>query len=209
MRYILEVVADGFEMPLAEAQDFEATLFGLVASTDDMREGTRAFLEKRKAAVPGGDRFDARRAAACDSLSSSRGSRLRHRAALEGARAALREPACPTTPSTSAGARRLRDAPAAASASPPSGAGPRPSSASGCLIRGETPHFDYIASAASHGIMRAAAATGVPVAFGVLTTNSAEEAIARAGDGDGQQGARSGAGGLRDGPLFQTLEPRP
>ena len=46
----------------------------------------------------------------------------------------------------------------------------------GCLIRGETPHFDYIAQAASHGIMRAAQETGVPIAFGVLTTNTAEEA---------------------------------
>jgi len=51
----------------------------------------------------------------------------------------------------------------------------------GCLIRGETPHFDYIASAASHAIAAASLATGVPMAFGILTTNSAEEAIARAG----------------------------
>ena len=49
VRYILEAVHHGAEMPLAEAQHLEATLFGLVASTDDMREGTRAFLEKRKA----------------------------------------------------------------------------------------------------------------------------------------------------------------
>src|SRR3954464_828345 len=49
VRYILDAVNQGLEMPFAEAQVFEATLFGLVASTDDMREGTRAFLEKRKA----------------------------------------------------------------------------------------------------------------------------------------------------------------
>lgn len=48
-RYILEAVSHGAEMPLAEAQHLEATLFGLVASTDDMKEGTRAFLEKRPA----------------------------------------------------------------------------------------------------------------------------------------------------------------
>jgi len=53
----------------------------------------------------------------------------------------------------------------------------------GCLIKGETPHFDYIARAAADGIMRAAQETGVPVTFGVLTTNTAEEAMARAGDG--------------------------
>jgi enoyl-CoA hydratase len=48
VRYILEAVHKGVEMPFAQAQIFEATLFGLVASTEDMREGTRAFLEKRK-----------------------------------------------------------------------------------------------------------------------------------------------------------------
>jgi enoyl-CoA hydratase len=49
MRYIINAVNKGFEMPFAEACQYEATLFGLVASTDDMREGTKAFLEKRKA----------------------------------------------------------------------------------------------------------------------------------------------------------------
>ena len=53
VRYILEAVHHGAEMPLAEAQHLEATLFGLVASTDDMREGTRAFLEKRSAVWKG------------------------------------------------------------------------------------------------------------------------------------------------------------
>jgi len=48
MRYIIAAINKGLEMPFAEACVFEATLFGLVASTDDMREGTRAFLEKRK-----------------------------------------------------------------------------------------------------------------------------------------------------------------
>ncbi len=53
IRYILESVHKGLEMPFPQAQIFEATLFGLVASTDDMREGTKAFLEKRKAAFKG------------------------------------------------------------------------------------------------------------------------------------------------------------
>lgn len=48
MKYIISAVNKGAEMPFAEACQYEATLFGLVASTDDMREGTRAFLEKRK-----------------------------------------------------------------------------------------------------------------------------------------------------------------
>ena len=58
----------------------------------------------------------------------------------------------------------------------------------GCLIRGETPHFEYISSAVSHGLTEAAAATGIPMAFGVLTTNSVEEALARAVDGSGNKG---------------------
>ena len=53
MRYIIDAVNHGLDMPLPEAQTFEATLFGLVASTEDMREGTTAFLEKRKAEFKG------------------------------------------------------------------------------------------------------------------------------------------------------------
>src|SRR5690606_6493305 len=58
----------------------------------------------------------------------------------------------------------------------------------GCLIKGETPHFDYIASAVAHGITKAALDTGVPMSFGVLTTNSAEEALARAVEGPSNKG---------------------
>jgi enoyl-CoA hydratase/carnithine racemase len=53
MRYIISAINKGLEMPFAEACQYEATLFGLVASTDDMREGTRAFLEKRKPVFKG------------------------------------------------------------------------------------------------------------------------------------------------------------
>jgi 6,7-dimethyl-8-ribityllumazine synthase len=58
----------------------------------------------------------------------------------------------------------------------------------GCVVRGETPHFEYLASAVSHGLTSAAAATGVPITFGVLTTNSIEEAIERAGEGPSNKG---------------------
>jgi enoyl-CoA hydratase/carnithine racemase len=54
MRYIINAVNKGLEMPFAEACQYEATLFGLVASTEDMREGTAAFLEKRKPEFKGG-----------------------------------------------------------------------------------------------------------------------------------------------------------
>jgi len=53
MRYIINAVNKGVEMPFAEACQYEATLFGLVASTDDMRAGTKAFLEKRKPELKG------------------------------------------------------------------------------------------------------------------------------------------------------------
>jgi enoyl-CoA hydratase len=53
VRYTLEAVAAGLEMPLEEAQNLEATLFGVLCSTEDMKEGTRAFLEKRPAQFKG------------------------------------------------------------------------------------------------------------------------------------------------------------
>ena len=48
MQFVLAAVNEGLEMPFAEGCAYEATLFGLSAATADMREGTRAFLEKRK-----------------------------------------------------------------------------------------------------------------------------------------------------------------
>ena len=53
----------------------------------------------------------------------------------------------------------------------------------GCVIRGETPHFDYVASEAASGLQLAALETGVPVAFGVLTVENLEQAEARTGKG--------------------------
>lgn len=58
----------------------------------------------------------------------------------------------------------------------------------GCLIRGATPHFEYIAEAVAHGIMTAAMESGIPMSFGVLTTNSAEEALERAVEGPSNKG---------------------
>jgi 6,7-dimethyl-8-ribityllumazine synthase len=56
------------------------------------------------------------------------------------------------------------------------------------VIRGETPHFDYVASEAAKGVASAAAETGVPIAFGILTTNTLEQAIDRAGAKGGNKG---------------------
>lgn len=76
----------------------------------------------------------------------------------------------------------------------------------GCLIKGETPHFDYIAQAAAHGITRAAQATGVPIAFGVLTTHTAEEALARAGDGPSNKGREATEAALAMAALYASLD---
>ena len=58
----------------------------------------------------------------------------------------------------------------------------------GCLIKGDTMHFEYIADAVSHGIMRAGLDTGVPIAFGVLTTMTDAQAEERAAKGQGNKG---------------------
>ena len=58
----------------------------------------------------------------------------------------------------------------------------------GCLIRGAPAHFEYIASAVSSGIIKASAETKVTISFGVLTTNSVEEALERAGQGPSNKG---------------------
>jgi 6,7-dimethyl-8-ribityllumazine synthase len=75
----------------------------------------------------------------------------------------------------------------------------------GCLIRGATPHFEYIASACAHGITAAAAATGVPMAFGVLTTNSVEEALERAKSGDGNKGREAALAAIEMARTFAAL----
>lgn len=58
----------------------------------------------------------------------------------------------------------------------------------GAVIRGETPHFDYVASNSASGLAHVSAETGVPVAFGILTTNTVEQAIDRAGAKSGNKG---------------------
>lgn len=58
----------------------------------------------------------------------------------------------------------------------------------GAVIRGDTPHFDYVASEVSKGIAQVALKTGIPVSFGVITTDSLEQAIERAGTKAGNKG---------------------
>ena len=79
----------------------------------------------------------------------------------------------------------------------------------GCVIRGETPHFEYICSAVAHGLTTGAAATGVPMAFGVLTTNSVEEALARAGDGPSNKGYEAAVAAIEMAEVVaQLMRPR-
>ena len=66
----------------------------------------------------------------------------------------------------------------------------------GCIIRGETAHFDFVASEVSRGITLASLETGVPVGFGVLTTENAEQALERADRGRGNKGAEAALAAL-------------
>ena len=78
----------------------------------------------------------------------------------------------------------------------------------GCVIRGETPHFEYISSAVAHGIMDAAGDTGVPIAFGVLTTDSAAQAEERARPGRDNKGWEAAAAAIEMAVLFRALAER-
>ncbi len=75
----------------------------------------------------------------------------------------------------------------------------------GCLIRGSTPHFDYIASECSKGIGQAMMQSGVPVAFGVLTTDSIEQAIERAGTKAGNKGAEAAGAAIEMANLLKAI----
>ena len=75
----------------------------------------------------------------------------------------------------------------------------------GCVIRGETPHFEYISAAAAHGLMAAAGETGVPMAFGVLTTDTEAQAKERAGPGADNKGREAAAVAIEMAALFRRL----
>ena len=76
----------------------------------------------------------------------------------------------------------------------------------GCLIKGDTMHFEYIAAAAAHGIAQAATTTGVPMAFGVLTTITEEQAVERSSAGAGNKGREAAAAALEMAALFRQLD---
>jgi 6,7-dimethyl-8-ribityllumazine synthase len=78
----------------------------------------------------------------------------------------------------------------------------------GCLIKGDTMHFEYIAAAASQGIMEVAQVTGVPVAFGLLTTLTEDQAAARSADDDANKGREAALAAVEMATLFRELEER-
>jgi 6,7-dimethyl-8-ribityllumazine synthase len=75
----------------------------------------------------------------------------------------------------------------------------------GCVIRGETPHFDYVCSESARGMTDVALATGVPVLNGVLTCNTADQARARAGDDGGNKGVEVAHAALEMASLIASV----
>jgi 6,7-dimethyl-8-ribityllumazine synthase len=75
----------------------------------------------------------------------------------------------------------------------------------GAVIRGATPHFDYVAGNAASGLASIAAESGVPVAFGVLTTNTVEEAVDRAGAKAGNKGSDAALTAIEMANLLRDL----
>jgi 6,7-dimethyl-8-ribityllumazine synthase len=77
----------------------------------------------------------------------------------------------------------------------------------GAVIRGATPHFDYVAGEAAHGIAGAAAGSDVAVSFGVLTTDTIEQALERAGTKAGNKGFDAAMAAIELAQLFRALAP--
>jgi 6,7-dimethyl-8-ribityllumazine synthase len=75
----------------------------------------------------------------------------------------------------------------------------------GAIIRGATPHFDYVAAEASKGIAQASLDTGIPIAFGVLTTDTIEQAVERAGSKSGNKGWDCAMVAIEMAQLFKKL----
>lgn len=78
----------------------------------------------------------------------------------------------------------------------------------GCVIRGETPHFEYICRAVTDGLGRVQSGSGIPIGFGVVTTESLEQALERAGGSVGHAGRQAAEAALRMRDLFDRLPER-
>jgi 6,7-dimethyl-8-ribityllumazine synthase len=76
----------------------------------------------------------------------------------------------------------------------------------GCVVRGDTPHFDYVAGGAAEGLARVSVETGVPIAFGVLTTENMEQALERAGGKSGNKGYEAALTALEMADLIGRMQ---
>jgi len=77
----------------------------------------------------------------------------------------------------------------------------------GCVIRGQTPHFEYVASEAARGVAQVGLATGVPATFGVITADTLEQAIDRAGSGPHNKGVEAALCAIELANLLRELPP--
>lgn len=77
----------------------------------------------------------------------------------------------------------------------------------GCVIRGETSHYDHVAGQAASGVMQASMLTGVPVIFGILTTENVEQALNRAGLKSGNKGAEAAEAAVEMVNLLNLIQP--
>lgn len=75
----------------------------------------------------------------------------------------------------------------------------------GCLIRGATPHFDYLAKEVTSGLGRIATETGIPVTYGVITVENLEQAVERAGTKAGNKGSEAAAAAIEMANLLKSL----
>lgn len=75
----------------------------------------------------------------------------------------------------------------------------------GCVIKGDTPHFDYVAAEVSKGVAQVGMKSGIPVIFGVLTTDSIEQSIERAGTKSGNKGSDAAVAAIELVNLYQQL----
>ncbi len=81
----------------------------------------------------------------------------------------------------------------------------------GCVVRGETPHFDFVARAAVDGLLAVAVESGIPVGLGVITADRLDQALARSGDARGKggnKGAEAAEAALRMACLYREVEAR-
>ncbi len=79
----------------------------------------------------------------------------------------------------------------------------------GCLIKGDTMHFEYIAESVAHGLAQVALQSGVPIALGVLTTLTEAQAVERAAPGPANKGAEAARAAMEMASLFRQLDEGP